>query len=64
MNYERRYKRFVKDLLDLIEQHMLEWNEAEAGIYDIDEVMDQVEVTRNELNSPVDYPKSSKKRPL
>lgn len=56
MNYEKRFKRFTADLLALIEKHMLEWEEAEKGGYDIDEIMDRV--SSDEPSAPVVYSKS------
>lgn len=59
MNYKKRFKRFTAELLSLIEKHMKEWEEAEQGGFDIDEVMDRVESSIDQPTEPVTYPKSS-----
>ena len=32
MNYEKRFKRFIADLLAVIEKHMISWDKAERSI--------------------------------
>lgn len=61
MNYEKRFKRFTSDLLSLIEKHMTEWDKAEKGVFDIDEIMDRV--NSDEATVPVIYPKGKFKKP-
>lgn len=59
VDYEKRFKRFTEDLLALIEKHMLEWDEAEKGNFDIDAIM--AKVNSDEPTETVYYNKSTKK---
>lgn len=60
MNYEKRFRKFTSDLLDLIERHMKECDEAERSIYDIDEIMECVEIDLNKEIEPVIYSRKRK----
>jgi len=62
MNYERRFKRLIHDLLELTETHLKEWDEADRGIFDIDELLDKVEANAEENSEPVTYPIPKKKK--
>ena len=61
MNYERRFKRLVRDLLSLVEEHLKERDEAEQGTFDIDEMLDKAIAGADKPAEPVEYTKSSKK---
>jgi len=62
MNYEKRFKRLVKDLLELLEIHFISWEEAEKGIFDIDDIMEQVQNDKGRPSEPVTYGKTESKQ--
>jgi len=64
MNYENRFKRFVEDLLTLIEEHVEDCDEAEHEIYDADDAMERMEAEKDKPCEPVIYPKKKKRDTL
>ena len=60
MHYEKRFKRLIADLQAVMKKHMDEWNEAERGGFDIDEIMERIEAEADDPAEPVVYPKTKK----
>lgn len=63
MDYEGRFHRLTYDLLNLLESHMLDWERAEKGGFDIDEATDYAEKNAGKQTEPVNYRKKTKKPP-
>ena len=59
MNYEKRFKRFIADLLAVIEKHMISWDKAERGISDVDAIMERAEAMKDMPSEPVFYGKDT-----
>ena len=53
MDYEKRFKKLVIDLLEVLVKHINEWDEAERGIFDVYEMLKRAEADLDKPNEPV-----------
>ena len=60
MDYEKRFKRLISDLWQVMKLHIHEWDKADKGIFDADEIIARLEKELGESSEPVVYSKDMK----